>query len=227
MNAMQTDPRSLRVLDGAVRLAWYALVAVTVMVVALGTLVVIGDGSLHLDGSTETVEPLRSESGDDVSSRNGDEGSAGTGEGSTFVSADGTITLGRTDVQIAIDDDQILIRAVAMAVVVCWLLLAWGALIHLRPLVRSLRAGEGFRAANARRIRWLGAVIVTYPVVTLLGQLVLRQLVDRLDLSGPAVTVDVGVSSWWVWIVLGLLMLGLSGLVERGVELQQLDEATV
>jgi hypothetical protein len=73
----------------------------------------------------------------------------------------------------------------------------------------------------------LGLVVLTYPVLTFVGRLLLHQMVDGLSLAGPPVSVHVGVPDWWAWVLFGLGFVAIAELLGRGVALQELDEATI
>lgn len=215
-----------RLLDAGARLTHWTLMVITPLVLLLGVLVVAGVGSVNLAGSTETVRPLQLDLGEYQIQRP-DGRLVDVAETTRFESDDGEVTYSTTKVEIAVGKDETTIRAVAVALVVGWLALTWVGVINLGAIAKSIRAGDGFTTPNARRLRRVGVVVLAYPLLTLLGRLVLRRLVDSLDLAGPAVSVDVGVADWWAWLLLGLLILALAELFAQGVKLQDLDEATV
>ena len=216
----------VRFLTSAVRLTRLILVVVTPLVLLLTVLVVIGVGSLRLAGSTDAVLPVQLEPGEYQIER-GDGQRADVAETTVFESNDGEVTFGTTRVDIGIDDDAIAIRAVAGMLIVVWLILAWVGVNSMNGISSSMRAGNGFTTGNSRRVRRLGMVVLAYPALTFLGRLLLRQMVDALDLAGPPVSVDVGVADWWVWVLFGLLLVAIAGLFAHGVALQELDEATI
>ncbi len=76
-------------------------------------------------------------------------------------------------------------------------------------------------------MRRLGAVALAYPALTFPSTLLLRQMVDALDLAGPPVSVNVGVGDWWGWVLFGLLLVAIAELFAHGETLQELDEATI
>ena len=225
MNVTADHRLPLRLLDGGARLTRWALMVVTPLALVLGVLVVSGVGSLRLDGSTETVRPLQLEPGEYQIERGGQ--LTDVAQTTVFESRDGDVTFGTTGVMIDVGDDQTAIRAVAMVLLLAWLTLAWVGVRSLSGLAASLRAGERFMTANARRVRRIGSVVLAYPVLTFAGQLLLRQMVGSLELAGPSVVVDVGVTDWWAWVLFGLLLLALAELFAHGVTLQELEDATV
>ena len=216
----------VRFLTSAVRLTRLILVVVTPLVLLLTVLVVIGVGSLRLAGSTDAVLPVQLQPGEYQIER-GDGQRADVAETTVFESNDGEVTFGTTRVDIGIDDDAIAIRAVAGMLIVVWLILAWVGVNSMNGISSSMRAGNGFTTGNSRRVRRLGIVVLAYPALTFLGRLLLRQMVDALDLAGPPVSVDVGVADWWVWVLFGLLLVAIAELFAYGVALQELDEATI
>ena len=224
--AISVENLPVRFLTSAVRLTRLILVVVTPLVLLLTVLVVIGVGSLRLAGSTDAVLPVQLEPGEYQIER-GDGQRADVAETTVFESNDGEVTFGTTRVDIGIDDDAIAIRAVAGMLIVVWLILAWVGVNSMNGISSSMRAGNGFTTGNSRRVRRLGMVVLAYPALTFLGRLLLRQMVDALDLAGPPVSVDVGVADWWVWVLFGLLLVAIAELFAHGVALQELDEATI
>jgi hypothetical protein len=218
----------VRALTSAVRLTRLILVIVTPLVLLLTVLVVIGVGSLRLAGSTDAVRPVQLEPGE-YQIETGDGQRADVAETTVFESSDGKVTFGTTRVDISIDDDAdaLAIRAVAGMLVVVWLILVWVGVNSLHGISTSMRAGDRFTTENSRRVRRLGIVALAYPALAFLGRLLLRQMVDALDLAGPPVAVDVGVADWWVWVLFGLLLVAIAELFAHGVALQELDEATI
>ena len=174
----------------------------------------------------DAVLPVQLEPGEYQIER-GDGQRADVAETTVFESNDGEVTFGTTRVDIGIDDDAIAIRAVAGMLIVVWLILAWVGVNSMNGISSSMRAGNGFTTGNSRRVRRLGMVVLAYPALTFLGRLLLRQMVDALDLAGPPVSVDVGVADWWVWVLFGLLLVAIAELFADGVALQELDEATI
>lgn len=220
------DSTPVRALSSALRLTRLVLAIVTPLVLILAVLVVIGVGSLQLAGSTHDVRPVQLQPGE-YQIDTGDGQLADVAETTVFESADGDVRVGTTSVDIGIGDDAVAVRAVAGALIVVWLALAWVGVISMNAISSSMRAGERFTKGNVAHVRRLGAVAVAYPVLTLLGRRVLREMVDVLDLAGPAVSVDVGVADWWVWVLFGLLLVTLAELFADGVALQEADEATI
>jgi hypothetical protein len=225
---MTTSLESLpvRVLTSAVRLTRLTLTIVTPFVLLLTVLVVIGVGSLRLAGSTDAVRPVQLEPGE-YQIETGDGQRADVAETTVFKSNDGEVTFGTTRVDIGIDDDAVAIRAVAGMLIVVWLILAWVGVNSMSGISNSMRAGDRFTTGNSRRVRRLGIVVLAYPALTFLGRLLLRQMVDALELAGPPVSVDVSVADWWVWVLFGLLLVAIAELFAHGVALQELDEATI
>ena len=216
----------VRFLTSAVRLTRLILVVVTPLVLLLTMLGVIGVGSLRLAGSTDAVLPVQLEPGE-YQIDTGDGQRTDVAETTVFTSNDGEVTFGTTRVDIGIDDDAVAIRAVAGMLIVVWLILAWVGVNSMNGISSSMRAGNGFTTGNSRRVRRLGMVVLAYPALTFLGRLLLRQMVDALDLAGPPVSVDVGVADWWVWVLFGILLVAIAELFADGVALQELDEATI
>ena len=216
----------VRLLTSAVRLTRLILVVVTPLVLLLTVLVVIGVGSLRLAGSTDAVLPLQLEPGE-YQIETGDGQRTDVAEATVFESNDGEVTFGTTRVDIGVDDDAIAIRAVAGMLIVVWLILAWVGVNSMSGISISMRAGDRFTKANSERLRRLGIVALAYPALTFPASLLLRQMVDALDLAGPPVSVDVGVAGWWVWVLFGLLLVVIAELFAHGVALQELDEATI
>lgn len=225
---MRTTSKLLpvRLLDRATRLTRLILIIVTPFVLVLAVLVLIGVGSLRLAGSTEMVRSLQFEPGEyHIDDNDGEP--LDVAQATVFESERGDVIVGTTRVEISVGDDAIGIRAVATTLIIIWLVLAWVGVTSIAAMSTSIRAGEKFTAANAHRVRRLGGVVLAYPVLTFIGRTILRQMVESLNLPGPAVSVDVGVADWWAWILLGLLLVVIGELFAHGVALQELDETTI
>jgi hypothetical protein len=216
----------VRVLDRALRLTRLILLIATPIVLVLTILMVIGVASLQLAGTTDAVRPVQVEPGEYQIDTDGGQ-RADVAQTTVFESEDGEVRFGTTKVDIGIDDDAVAVRAVAGMLIVVWLILAWTAVSNMIAMSSSMRAGEKFTTENAQRVRRLGAVALAYPALTFPSTLLLRQMVDALDLAGPPVSVNVGVGDWWGWVLFGLLLVAIAELFAHGVTLQELDEATI
>jgi hypothetical protein len=214
----------VRVLDRALRLTRLILLIATPIVLVLTILMVIGVASLQLAGTTDAVRPVQLEPGEYQIDTDGGQ-RADVAQTTVFESEDGEVRFGTTKVDIGIDDDAV--RAVAGMLIVVWLILAWTAVSNMIAMSSSMRAGEKFTTENAHRLRRLGTVALAYPALTFPSTLLLRQMVDALDLAGPPVSVNVGVGDWWGWVLFGLLLVAIAELFAHGVTLQELDEATI
>jgi hypothetical protein len=97
-------------------------------------------------------------------------------------------------------------------------LLAAGALCLVLLIVRSVRAADPFTATNARRLRWLAALVgVGGTLVSVLGAALRRWLLDN---SGAG---NIVVRDWffsWTPLLVGLLIAVLAQVWSRGVELR-------
>ena len=110
------------------------------------------------------------------------------------------------------------------------LLLALGislVIVHLlRLMLRTVRAGEPFAEANARRLRAIGLLLLAVGVVgPVLEYLVASMLLARIPISGLAITAPLDART--DAILGGLLLLVLSAVFARGAELERDRSLTI
>lgn len=100
--------------------------------------------------------------------------------------------------------------------------------LHLvRRVLRDVLDGYAFTVGNARRLSWLGWLLVVSGVAgPILEYWRTWWILKSAQLSGPALTPDVGTSSWGL-IIPGVLMLVLSAAWRYGAELQRERDLTV
>lgn len=119
-------------------------------------------------------------------------------------------------------------RAVLIAVALVGLAALWVALWNVRGIARSALHGDIFVAANSRRLSRLGATAIAYPLVDwFIGRSVFTSIVSDGDVGVSGFFVDHGIDNRVMWFVVGLLLLTLAQAFTRGVELQQLEAATI
>lgn len=218
----------LRILD---RSLWFTRLALAVVTPIAALLIIpslLGETSVWLSGSRDATATEQVGSGEYQTSLPTRDGEMPyVANDLSFASDDGQVTFVATKVRIDVGEDAVAVRAAAGAMFVLYLALAWIGVSNMFGISSSMRGGEKFSTANVRRMRRIGLVLLAYPPLTYLGQLLLRHLVDGLDLAGPPVSVDVGVGDWWAWMLFGLLFVALAELFSHGVALQELEEATI
>lgn len=97
-------------------------------------------------------------------------------------------------------------------------LLASGALLLVLLIVRSVRDADPFSHTNARRLRWLAALVaVGGTVISVLGTMLRRWLLDHSG-AGNIVARDWSVS--WLPLLTGLLIAVLAQVWSSGVEMR-------
>jgi hypothetical protein len=78
----------------------------------------------------------------------------------------------------------------------------------LRPVLDSIAAGRPFGAGNSRRLAWLAMVVaVAGSIGPLLPQFGALAVLERLDLVGPDSPFVMGVTFWFLPVVVGGLLL--------------------
>lgn len=223
--ALDTHTRSvgiwLRLLDTSLTVLHWFLVFVTCVAVPLAALALTGRGSFSLDAVVEPPYTVGLDQGRSVEVPAG--GAVAyknfePGEERRFLRDAPTV-----HTRITIDRDDLDTRAVGVLVAASWLSLAWVALTSLRRIVGTARSGNPFVAGNVRRLRWLAASALAFPVVTYVATRLLDLTLD----TDPAVHLRSPGPGWWLYGVLGLALLTLAEIFGHGVELRRLEEATI
>ena len=110
------------------------------------------------------------------------------------------------------------------------MLIALGIVLYLvltlRRMIGTVIGGEPFTEINVRRMRTMGVVLLAIGVVgPVLEYLVVRALLARVPVSGIAVSAPLDAQT--SVILIGLLLLVLSTVFARGVELERDRSLTV
>lgn len=225
MTRLTRPGMAFRLLDGALRFTRWVLLLVTFGFAPLVVLAVLGVGTVTLPATTGDAPRFDAAPGTEHPTAEG--GTQPSDDGRTFESSDGIVRAQRTDVKIELGDDAVAVRAVAIGRIVVLLALAWTAANSLSAVARTTRAGDAFTPANARRLRRVAFVCLGYPALSAASLLVLRRLVDALDLAGPPVVLRIDVPAWWASVVAGLLLLVVAETFNHGVSLRELDATTI
>lgn len=119
-------------------------------------------------------------------------------------------------------------RAVLITVALIRLTAAWIAAWNLRGIARSSLRGEIFTASNSRRLAWLGATAIAYPALDwFVGRSVFNSAVTEVEVGVTGFVIDHGMENRIMWFAVGLLLLTLAQAFARGIELQELEAATI
>lgn len=130
----------------------------------------------------------------------------------------------RSRASLRVPDSDLDTRAIIdHAMFIGWLAAAWLGLVNLRRLVRSARDGRPFASENPRRLRWLGAAVLSVPIVTGLGNAIDARTIE-LDVPF-SVSVDRG--SWLTLIVVGVGLIALAEVFAEAIRLREFEETTV
>ena len=218
----------LRLLDGLLSITRFLLVIVTVLFVLISTFSVFQSTSVDLSGTTDEIAIQQTLRDGSVALHHV---SSQTTEWQSAPGADGTVVpdidarFGSAEVTVPIEDRTV--RIFAMLVVAAWIGLAWIAVTNVRGVTRSALDGTTFTSANASRLRRTGGASVGYAAMLVAVPILMGLLVDRLTLSVEGFEPESGGDSAWLWLIVGLLLVAVGEAFERGVELQELEQATI
>jgi hypothetical protein len=109
------------------------------------------------------------------------------------------------------------------AALVATLAVAWIGLTALRRFVRAAREGEPFDRANLRRLRLVAAAVTAWPVITGVTLAVLESTIEAV----PGASARAPGPDWKISLLVGLGLFALAEVWRVGVELRELEEATV
>jgi hypothetical protein len=93
------------------------------------------------------------------------------------------------------------------------------ALHHLRRIFQRVRDGAPFDAHNARRLRWVGLLLLALALVNGVAELI-TALAVRRGLAGSSITVPSGVRMDVPIVLFALMLLALAEIFRRGAELE-------
>jgi hypothetical protein len=127
----------------------------------------------------------------------------------------------RGSVDVAARDDDT--RNVLALAFIAKLALAWVVVINLERLVESAKAGNPFDRRNLRRLRFVGAAVLAYPV----GADVVRRILQHTLEADLPVRVRVDVLGFWPCVTIAVGMFALAEVFRRGAELREFEEFTV
>jgi hypothetical protein len=196
------------------------LIVATAIAVPLLVLAAIGKGSTYVSGVLDT--PYRVAFDDGRAIAVGGDTTAyenfAIGEESHTLSSAPTVTA-----SLRVPASDLDTRAIVIAMFTSWLAAAWLGLVNLRRLVRSARDGRPFASENPRRLRWLGVAVLSVPIVTGLGNVIVARTIE-LDVPF-SVSVDRG--SWLSLIVVGVGLIALAEIFAEAVRLREFEETTI
>lgn len=212
--------RGLQALDLAVNGLRFLLIVGTAIAVPLLVLAAIGKGSTYVSGVLDAPYRLAFDDGRAISV-GGDTMAYENfpiGEESRTLNSAPTVTA-----SLRVPASDVDTRAIVIAMFAAWLAAAWLGLVNLRRLVRSARDGRPFASENPSRLRWLGAAVLSVPIVTGLGNAIVARTVE-LDVPF-SVSVDRG--SWVTLIVVGIGLIALAEVFAEAVRLREFEETTI
>lgn len=214
-------PTALRVLDSLLWIAMPVLAVLTVVVLVFTVAIpVFGDGTLYARGVTSDVivehtTPSGTTLVQDVSVE--------------FVSPESPEPYVRflsspVMVQVSGFGPRLVVIVAALADMA----FAWIAVLALKGITKSSLKGQIFTTANSDRLTRLGKVAIAYPFLAWwVGRSWFNTLKDDSDLGVSGFWSTDGIDNWEVWLVCGLLLFVLAKAFKWGVELHELEQATI
>ena len=219
-SSIPTPGRGLRALDLAVNGLRVLLIVGTAIAVPLLVLAAIGKGSTYVSGVLDAPYSLAFDDGRAITVA----GDTTTYENFAIGEESHTLTSAPTvTASLRVPDSDRDTRVIIIAMFTGWLAAAWLGLVNLRRLVRSARDGRPFASENPRRLRWLGAAVLSVPIVTGLGNAIAARTIE-LDVPF-SVSVDRG--SWLTLIVVGVGLIALAEVFAEAVRLREFEETTI
>jgi hypothetical protein len=212
--------RGLRALDLAVNGLHVLLIVATAIAAPLLVVAAIGKGSTYVSGVLDAPYSLAFDDGRSITV----DGDTTTyenfpiGEESRTLHSAPTVTA-----SLRVPASDLDTRAMVIAIFGGWLAAAWLGLVNLRRLVRSARNGGPFASENPRRLRWLGAAVLSVPIVTGLGNAIAARTIE-LDVPF-SVSVDQG--SWLTLVVVGVGLIALAEVFAEAARLREFEETTI
>ena len=212
--------RGLRAFDLAVNALRVLLALATAIAVPLLVLAALGKGSIDVSGVLDAPYSLAFDDGRSISVA-GDTTAYenfAIGEESITLTSPPTVTA-----PLRVANSDLDSRATVIAIFSGWLAAAWLGVVNLRRLVRSAAEGRPFASENPGRLRWLGAAVLSVPIVTGLGNAIVARTVE-LDVPF-SVSVDRG--SWLILIVVGIGLFALAEVFAEATRLREFEESTI
>jgi hypothetical protein len=197
-----------RLLRGFTTFAIALLTVVAIAVVVLAFVLIRSDG----EGSTALAVPIQFTIDADVYSLSSD--SWGGGE------------ITRVSGQAAFDDPGLGLAIAAGATIVAGIAAAFVALILLRRIFSTMTVDTPFLPENARRIRWLGFMVIGAAVVEQVIDLGLGLLVLG-NVSSTGLDIDYRFDLNLAAVFVGLIILALAEVFRHGTALQADSDFTV
>jgi hypothetical protein len=137
---------------------------------------------------------------------------------------DGVALAERTPVTLRIQDPTLGQHAMTLVGASLFFVLTFVVLVFLRRILGSVRHGDPFIAANVRRLRVIGSLLlIGVPLFVVISQFIVRALVETSDVSGVGIHIAVP----WTPALAGLGVLILAQVFAHGVQLREDVEGTV
>jgi hypothetical protein len=212
--------RGLRAFDTALTVAYVLLAVGTILALPLTYLAFTERGTFTVDAEVEPPYEVTFADGSAIESSGGPAAWIDFPEvpEQRYLDDDPTVLA-----RVKLDREDLDSRVVAVAGLGAWFGLTWIGLINARRIVRAARSGQAFDTGNVRRLRWIAAAVLTFPLVT---WAIRRGLDSTLDVVPPVHVRRIG-PSWWVHLLAGLGLLALAEVFREGSRLRALDEATI
>lgn len=212
--------RGVRTLDVATGALLILLIVATALAVPLLVLAATGTGTVDVRGVLDAPYRLEFDDGRALAVA-GDMTSYENfpiGEESSTLTTQPTITA-----PLRVSQSDLDTRLVVVAMFAWWVGASWVGLLNLRRLARTARAGDPFAVENVRRLRWLGAAVLSIPITTGVGNAIVARTIE-LDVPF-SVSVDRG--SWLTLIIVGIGLFALAEVFAEAVRLREFEEATI
>ena len=199
-------PRSLKSLDLLLRIALFFGAVVGVLLLLIGTITLVSDsGEVTLDATSSALaqRPTQAERAD----LSGVE-----------------YQVRRTQLTVEVTDP--LDEAIVLVSTGVLYGLGYLALWSVWLVVDDAKSGDPFARANVSRLRRAGRIVVAFPIGFAILELVMQERVNRWGAPFD-IDVEVGPADFWTVVMAGLALLAIAHVFERGVELRELDAATI
>jgi hypothetical protein len=219
-SSLPTPGRGLRALELAVNGLRLLLIVGTAIAVPLIVLAAMGKGSTYVSGVLDTPYRIAFDDGRAISVGGGTTAYENftIGEESRTLSSAPTVT---ASLRVPASDADT--RVVVISMFTGWLAAGWLGLVNLRRLVRSAVDGRPFASENPGRLRWLGAAVLSVPIVTGLGNAILARTIE-LDVP---FSVSVDRANWLTLLVVGVGLFALAEVFAEAARLRELEETTI
>ncbi len=212
----------LKLLDGLLAIARVILMFITAVFLVLGVLTLFSTTTTTLAGTTDAIAIEQTTPSGRVATHYPSGNTTVLDEGPRI---EDLPDFGAAAVSIEVKDP--VVRTVAVLVIAAWLGLGWFAVTNVRGITRSALAGESFTTANTRRLRRAGTAALGYAAMLFAVPVLMDALLSRLTLPVDGFRLENGGGDAWLWLLVGLLIIAIAGAFERGVQLQEFEEATI